>query len=413
MSHDFVCFRRPKRQRQLPKAQLPKAQPSKAMINDYEQHTFTTFLQLEDAARRAETVEALRYSMVNELRRLIDYRLAALVIGSAATGGIRVEAVSGVAVLELDTPLLRWLTRAVRQVAKREDAARVQVVPVLAVAARERAEWAEWCPVQVLWCPLVSRDGQSLGALWLARDRPWTESEAAMVERLAACYAHAWLALTGGRPPRVVAPRTRRLALAAAVVVAVAGLSWPVRQSALAPAEVVAAMPITVAAPIDGVIARFFIEPNQTVTAGQPLFAFDDTTLKSQAAVAERTLGIAQAELRQASQGAMIDRKQAGQVALLEAQTQLRATELEYSRSLLARITVIAERPGVAVFADANDWIGRPVATGQRIFFIADPAPGEARVPLAVRDANALTSRPQVELFLDPHPMRPLPATQA
>ena len=381
------------------------------MTSDPGLHTFTIFLQLEDAARRAETVEALRYSMVNELRRLLDYRLAALIVGSPAAGGARVEAVSGVAVLEPDTPLMRWLTRTAQHLAMGENAARTHVVPVLAVPERERAEWAEWCPPQALWCPLVSRDGRSFGALWLARDRPWTEAEAAMIDRLATCYAHAWLALTGGPPPRHGGGRARRLLLAAAAVAAVVGLAWPARQSALAPAEVVAAAPISVAAPIDGVIARFFVEPNQSVTAGQPLFAFDDTTLKSQAAVAERTLGVAQAELRQATQGAMIDRKQAGQVALLEAQAQLRATELEYSRSLLARVTVSAERPGVAVFTDANDWVGRPVSTGQRILFIADPAQVEARVHLAVRDAIALEPGAEIELFLDADPLRPLPAT--
>ncbi|CAK0772308.1 hypothetical protein WCLP8_4850003 [uncultured Gammaproteobacteria bacterium] len=47
------------------------------------------------------------------------------------------------------------------------------------------------------------------------------------------------------------------------------------------------------------------------------------------------------------------------------------------------------------------------------ILFIADPARVEARVHLAVRDAIALTSGTEVELFLDADPLRPLPATLA
>ena len=190
-------------------------------------------------------------------------------------------------------------------------------------------------------------------------------------------------------------------------------LAVPVSQSALAPVEIMATLPVVVAAPIDGVIARFLVAPNQPVVAGQPLFAFDDTTLRNQAAVAERTLGVAQAELRQAVQGAFADRKQAGQMALLEAQTQLRAAELDYARALLARVVVKAERAGIAVFTDANDWIGRPVVVGQRILQIADPARVEARVALPVRDAIALETGARIDLFLDNDPLKVLQARLA
>ncbi len=369
----------------------------------------STILQLEETARLTETVEGLCYSMVNELRRLVEYRFAAVISGE----GERIEAVSGVAVLDGDAPALRWLGRVAARLAARPEAAAPHLVDPQSLPERERGEWSEWSPPQALWCPLVAADGRRPGVLWLARDRAWQSEEVALVVRLTGCYAHAWLALTGGKKPKMGAARRLRRPALVVSILAVLSLAVPVSQSALAPVEIVATEPVVVAAPIDGVIARFMVTPNQSVTAGQPLFAFDDTTLRNQATVAERTLGVAQAELHQAVQGAFADRKQAGQMALLEAQTRLRAAELEFARSLLARVVVTAERAGIAVFTDANDWIGRPVVTGQRILQIADPERVEARVALPVRDAITLAVGARIDLFLDNDPLKVLSARLA
>ena len=370
---------------------------------------FSNFLQLEERARNAETVEALSYSIVNELRRILEYGFAALFELSPDGGEVRAAALSGVAVLDRDVPLIRWLERIVRQVAARAEVAKVHRLDPESFPETERRDWGEWSPPHVLWCPLTTADGHRLGALWLGRDRAWEDSELMMVERIAGCYAHAWKGLTTGGRRRIGQRRLRRSALIAAVL-ALLALAFPVTQSALAPVEIVATEPQVVASPIDGVVARFLVVPNQTVTAGQPLLELDDTTLRNQAAVAERTLGVAQAELRQAVQGAFADRRQAGQMALLDAQVQLRAAELDYARALLARVVVNAERAGIAVFTDSNDWIGKPVVTGQRILQIADPQLVEARVALPVRDAIALEQGDRIELFLDNDPLGMLTA---
>src|SRR5690606_18216874 len=80
-----------------------------------------------------------------------------------------------------------------------------------------------------------------------------------------------------------------------------------VRQSVLAPAEVVPRNGQVVAAPLDGVVAEFLVKPNQSVQAGQVLMRFDATSLKAQADVAERTLGVAEAELKANAQRAFSD----------------------------------------------------------------------------------------------------------
>ncbi|MBK1668412.1 hypothetical protein CKO28_10230, partial [Rhodovibrio sodomensis] len=200
---------------------------------------------------------------------------------------------------------------------------------------------------------------------------------------------------------------------ALAAVGLLAALAIPVPQSALAPAEVVAAQPRVVAAPMDGVIAEVHVAPNQSVEAGQRLFTFDATELRSQAAVARRALAIAQAELRRASQGAFADREETAKLRVLETKRDLRAAELAQAEDRLSRVTVTADRPGVAIFTDPNEWIGRPVRTGERVMQVADPSETRLRIDLPVADAIQLSPGARVALFLDVAPLQRIPAELA
>jgi len=192
------------------------------------------------------------------------------------------------------------------------------------------------------------------------------------------------------------------------VAAAVAAGFIPVPQSVLAPAEVSASDPATVASPLDGVVQAIEVQPNQRVEAGDLLLTLDPTNLQAEVAVARRTLEIAEAELRRARQGAFNDRDAGAQIALLEARARLRQAELEYAEQRLARVEVRAERPGIVLFTRADDWIGRPVQTGQRIMTIADPSRAEIRVELPVGEAIRLEPGAPVQLFLDARPLEPV-----
>jgi hypothetical protein len=367
---------------------------------------FARFLELERAARRAETPKALAYLIVNDTRRLVAYRQAALI---GLTGGARVEAVSAVAVLDADAPFLHWLRRVAGRLAAQGPQAEPRPVDPAALPEALRADWADWGAPNVLWVPLAAPDGSIPAALWLAREEPWQAGETTLLQRLGECYAHALLALTGGRPRRRARPV--RLGVAAASVLLALGLTVPVRQSALAPAEVAPRDPVLVAAPMEGVIADVLVEPNQPVAAGDALFVFDDTTLRNRREVARRTLAVAEAELRRASQVAFRDRAESARLAVLEAERDMRAAELAYAEELLDRVTVRAPAAGVAVIGDPDDWVGRPVRTGERILLVADPGAVRLRLHVPVADAIALEPGAEVALFLDVDPLQPRRAT--
>jgi multidrug resistance efflux pump len=179
----------------------------------------------------------------------------------------------------------------------------------------------------------------------------------------------------------------------------------PIRQSVLAPAEVVPRDGQVVTAPLDGVIAEFMVKPNQAVSKGEVLLRFDATSIKAQADVAERSLNVAEAELRTSTQRAFSDAESSSRIDLLAARVEQKRAERDYASQLLARTEVRAERDGIAVFADAQRWTGKPVQTGERLMEIADPRQAELRIELAVGDALDFKQGAEVALFLDSDPL--------
>ena len=72
-----------------------------------------------------------------------------------------------------------------------------------------------------------------------------------------------------------------------------------------------------------------------------------------------------------------------------------------------------APRAGLVIFDDANELVGRPVVTGQRLMAIADRARVLARIDVPVDDSIVLDDGARVRLFLDSAPTRAVEAVLA
>lgn len=360
------------------------------------EQVFARFLVIERQARAATDTQQLAYSVVNDGQALFGFRHAALLIAG------RVRALTGISQVEPHAPFVAFVERAVVQLQSGGKLAEAGAVAPAWLDGQTQADWQALSAAQAFWLPLRDRQGAVFGGLWLAREQAWSAAEQALLVQLGDAYAHAWLALQPRRPWRLHRPRRRVLALAAALLL---GALLPVRQSVLATAEVVPLGGRVVAAPLDGVVAEFLVKPNQRVQAGDLLVRFDATTLKAQADVAERALGVAEAELKTNAQRAFVDAESSARVDLLAAQVEQKRAERDYARALLARSEVRAERAGIAVFADAESWAGKPAHTGERLLELADPAQAELRIELPVGDAIALAAGAEVALFLDSDPL--------
>ncbi|HXM69918.1 MAG TPA: biotin/lipoyl-binding protein, partial [Thermoanaerobaculia bacterium] len=337
--------------------------------------------------------------VVNESLALAPYRQA-IVWRRERPGKGRILAVSGTPVVERNAPFTLWLERVLARLDRGNERAAVRAVGPGDLPEALAAEWSDWLPAHALSVPLASPNGTILAFLILAREQPWQESDSRLIEHLADAYGHAWAALLGPRRLRM-RPALRRVRLALKLVIAAAifGAMWlPVTLTALAPAEVVPLDPTIVRAPIDGVVNRFHVEPNQDVSEGQLLVDFDPTALDNRLEVARKALAVAQAEYRQASQQAVFDDKSRVQLALLKGRMEERNADVVYAEALFDRIRVRAGRAGIAVFDDPEEWVGRPVTIGERLLMIADPKAAEIEIWLPVADAITLGPDADVRL---------------
>ncbi|UXH76678.1 efflux RND transporter periplasmic adaptor subunit [Roseateles amylovorans] len=357
-----------------------------------------SLLQLQRRAREAATVQSLGFVIVNETLQLAPYRQAAL---WTASGLGQVAAVSGPPEPDPQAPYVQWLTLLCRHLMR--EAVPAGEVAVAALPELVRADWDHWLPAHALWLPM-GRDAQPADAgLLLARDDPWTAHEIALLQELVHAYGHA---LQGFHPQKSWRERLwrpwkqgklRRWVLAGLVL----GGLCPVRLTVLAPAEVVPQDPFMVRAPLEGVIDRFDVRPNQAVQPGTPLFSLDTTALRARMEVARKAVDTAQEEYRQSAQAAVTNDKNRADVALRRGKVQEKVVELDYTAEQLARVQVKSDRAGIAVFADANDWLGKAVNLGERVLLVADPAkvelvawvPAADLLPMAAGDV--LTLYPQ------------------
>jgi len=345
---------------------------------------------------------------VNETKQLLDYRQAALWVQK----GKRVAAVSGLQQPETHAPYTQWLGR---MFAKLPNYTSSFTLNAQQEDKRSSADWEQWLPAHALVAPLKRVNGEVLGLLLLARDAEWQDGEIALLDELANAYSHALAGLVGkpswlksvGKTSNAV-----RWARNATILAAMAyGLSIPVPLTTLAPAEVVAVDPYLVRAPIEGVIDRFHVRPNQMVSAGQLLFEFDSTALKSKRNLAMSTLSVAAEEYRQAAQMAVTNEKGKLDMQLNRGHMAERSAEVRYSEDMLKRVQVTSPKSGVAIFAEASDWVGHAVSLGERVIEIADPNQVELLIRLPVADAISLTTNAKVKLFLASAPQAPLNAT--
>lgn len=374
---------------------------------------------VEARCRSARSLQSLAFTIANETYQALPYRQA--LVWRQGSSGPDLLAVSGLVSLPEDSPFTVWVRRLARA-AWPEPGDAVQLVDLaLAGAAGERSGtparlspqvvegWQEWWPAHLVLVPLV-QDGKLLGlAMFLPGQAPDDDAMQAFA-RLQSTWSYCAWALT--RRPGPVARRVPwRLARWALGGVVLALLLLPIHQTVLAPAEIVALNAVAVAAPVEGVIKTFHVQPNQPVRAGQRLFSFDDTTLRNRRDIAARGLDVAAIESHGAQQRAFDDTKARGEVATLQGRIAERRAELRAVEEQLRRIDVTAPRDGIAVFGDVNDWQGRPVVIGERVMQLADPDEAGVMVFLAVADAIALEQGARIRLFLDVAPLAPLDAT--
>ncbi len=362
-------------------------------------------VQLSRRVREAATPEEVGFIAVNESKQLLQYRQSALWMR-----GKGIFCVSGIPDPDRSSPYMQWLT---------ECCKRWHTIDTSSCSTPEdlpgelSRSWNDWAPFHAAIAPLKSKNEGQLGVLILFREEPWNEHDLALLNELASIYAHGFTAHArkGGFWTKVRNNAFSTGINTVLIVLAVASLFYPVRMSVQAPAEVVPKDPFVVRSPLDTVIDKFHVKPNQAVAEGELLFEFDRTNLGAKHGVASKSYQVAAEEYRQAAQTALVDDKSRAEITPRRGRMEEKATELSFSRQLLNKTEVRAPRSGIVVFAEQSDWVGKNVSVGERVLTIADPKRVEMLIRLPVADAIDFALENPVRLYLSSDPQNPLDGT--
>lgn len=365
------------------------------------------FIQLTARAMSAAKAADLQFIIANETIQLTHYRQAAFFDSRHNKKPILTTASGLVSVAE-NSPYSVWLNRFAKTFPNTAGCHRIN----FADAKAEHADgWQEWLPEHLLVIPLI-QNNVLYGHAMYAREQAWSDNDIAQLGFLHHSYSYCLAALNKKSHSfsRTVFNWLNLKTLGLAAIIMAALMLVPVRLSTLAPAEVIALNAFSVAAPQEGVIHAFAVQPNSNVKTGDVLFTLDDTGIINRFEVASKALATAKSDALVAEQRAFDDIKGRAELAGAIGRMREKEAELASIKALMARVEIRAERDGIAVFSDINDWIGRPVQTGERVMQIANPADAGLLMWLPVKDALNIDTGAPMKLFLHTDPLHPIAA---
>ncbi len=366
-------------------------------------------LHLEEQARSIETEQELHFFIANETRRLVRYRQC-IVFQKHPDRHFKIAAVSSLTLVDRTSPFIIAMEDALTKLGKEQP-----------LEAKHEFSLSAYCPEafkdsdahpfdEALWIPFNTPGGEVFAGILLTRETPWDEQQITIARRLAGAYAHAWWALQSSRRPQLLKRIIGKKVAMACTALIICAMFLPVSLTTLAPVEVVASEPYVSAAPLQGVIEQIVVDPNTLVKPGDLLYRFEDTDFRNQYYIAEQSVQVAAARLRQAKQSAFSTNEQNHEIRILEAEYNRSQLEYEYAKERFEQVEVRAVQPGIVLYSGREEWIGKPVAVGERVLRIADPSRVELRIDVSVKDSIALEEGARVRVYLDSDPLSPIEA---
>jgi multidrug resistance efflux pump len=383
--------------------------PDSAAVKSNIETALLSLLQLEQKARQALTLQQLQFVMLNQSRILVDYEQA--ILWDACRQEVR--GASGVPSVDGHAPLTQWLNRRCRHLIRQNSAREIHRLPVHDWPESDQRMAAEHLSQAIIWLPVMDAQGQLQCVLLLSRTQPLSFREKRLLSFLNEAYGYVWQSLSQAEKRKRIRwfPRKKKQIWAVGVLMTAVAMFIPVRQSVLAPAEIVSSTSVMVRMPLSGVIKQLHVIPNSPVRQGDPLVTLDAQRLNEQLAQARQQLTISRAELRLARQQSFYDASRKASITVLEGRQKLAQSQVDYLQQQVSQTEVVSEQDGIALFNDQGDWVGRPLNLGEPIMLIADPRHTQVEVRLAVEDMMPLHKGDEVRFFPNSRPTEPIQAS--
>jgi len=191
---------------------------------------------------------------------------------------------------------------------------------------------------------------------------------------------------------------------------ALGSLFIPVRLSATATVEISPRDATPITAPQDGVIEKVLVRPNEAVTQGALLVQYHESIDKGRLSIAEQNLAVARAEFDRTVNKSFQNPASRAEISTFLAKVKEKEAEARLVKEMLDRLVIRSPHDGLAIFADTDDWVGRPVQKGERIMTLSDPK--KVWVTLLVSPDEAIPNMADaaVKVNLDISPLKSLQA---
>ncbi len=370
--------------------------------------------QLTAKARAADTEQALLFVVANETHALLPYRSA--LVFTMHHGEPTLGCASGLTSVDRGSAFGSWAEQVVKaflpQLVERQRLTAQHMPEDL------RAPWHEYWPETVQIHPMSGVGGELLGVVVYITDQPWPEVTVPMLNALHQMHGVCLQNLRAKKSPldffkQLVDGRnlkTRKVLMRSLAGLLLAML-LPIRQFVIAPAEIISLDAIAVTSPVEGIVAELVAKPNQPVKKGDVLIRLDDTAIRNRLESAKQGLEVSRAEYLAGAHRAFVSSDKTAEAGVLKGRINERLAEVTFLQDQMSMLEIRANRDGIAVYGQENDWIGKPVSAGQRIMELADSTQVGVNAWVPVADAINMQSGERIHVLLYADPLNPLTAT--
>lgn len=385
------------------------------MTNNYTNEILNLIRWLEHKARTSDNQNILSFNIVNNTKKIVPYNQA--IVWTKIDNSFEVKSAAATTVINRNSPFILCLEKYVLPYAFKKASKEKNLLHIDEIKSGLE-DYKVQLTNYLYYIPFINKNGQVKAGLLFLNNEKWSKDSLSLLDTLSETYAYSWYMLSKKEKPShktvISYLRNKKIYILVAVIIV---MLIPISQSVLAPAEVAPFKPTLISSSINGVIKEIFVEPNEEVKKGQKLFALDTITLKNKFEQAEKEYLITEERYRKAYQHVYdtdLNRKltsESREQLLILKHDILKAKEnLRYSKEILDRSTVIAEKDGIVVFSNPKEWIGRPIKIGDRVMLLANLNEKQLDIELPVDNLIDLDVDAKVNFYSSVNPLSPVRA---
>ncbi len=358
-------------------------------------------LELINKINKADEISRINYILANDSWHLFrQFQTAILTLNLLEQ--FKVSTISSLIEPKGQSSFTLWLESLSKEITKKE----LESKDFLELTKNDfegfvNEHWGDYWPHFLLAIPFKDANKKTFQIILLTREKKFEEEEIKLLTNLVDVSVNKYFSLKKVWKKNFVLSKKFKMGL---LILFFIGLI-PTKMSVNAPGEIISLKSKVVASPIDGVIKEFKVKPNEIVKKGDILFDLDSEILKSKLDVAQSEYNSAYADFISIQQKALVSDESKAEIAILEAKVSEKKYELAQAQKALDYAYVKADEDGYFIYSDQNDWLGKPVVSGEKIGQLAPKDSLGVKIYLPADNAVELNNGNEVSVTLNIAPL--------